>query len=219
MPDAPVVVAVDGPAASGKGTLAKRLAAHLGFAHLDTGLLYRAVARRVIETGGDPSDGAATARAARNLSTADLGGQGLRDEAVAAAASVVAADAGVRAALVGFQREFAAAPPDGAPGAVLDGRDIGTVICPDARVKLFLEASPEVRAERRVRELRERGAGAIYAAVLRDMEARDARDRGRAAAPLAPAEDAFVIDTSTMNADEVFREALAHFDARTTSQK
>lgn len=219
MPDAPVVVAVDGPAASGKGTVARRLAAHLGFAHLDTGLLYRAVARRVIDTGGDPSDSVAAVRAARNISTADLSGQGLRDESVAAAASVVAADAGVRAALVGFQREFAAAPPDGASGAVLDGRDIGTVICPDARVKLFLEASPEVRAERRVRELRERGAGAIYAAVLRDMEARDARDRGRAAAPLAPAEDAFVIDTSTMNADEVFREALAHFDARTTSQK
>ena len=219
MPDAPVVVAVDGPAASGKGTVARRLAAHLGFAHLDTGLLYRAVARRVIDTGGDPADGAAAARAARNLSTAALSGEGLRDEAVAAAASVVAADAGVRAALIDFQRKFAAAPPDGAPGAVLDGRDIGTVICPDAEVKLFLEASPEVRAERRVRELRERGAGAIYAAVLRDMEARDARDRGRAAAPLAPAEDAFVIDTSTMNADEVFREALAHFDARTTSQK
>lgn len=218
MPDAPVVVAVDGPAASGKGTVARRLAAHLGFAHLDTGLLYRAVAGRVIDTGGDPADGAAALRAARNLSTTDLSGEGLRDEAVAAAASLVAADAGVRAALIDFQREFAAAPPDGAPGAVLDGRDIGTVICPDARVKLFLEASPEVRAERRVRELRERGAGAIYAAVLRDMEARDARDRGRAAAPLAPAEDAFVIDTSTMNADEVFREALAHFDARTTSR-
>ena len=219
MPDAPVVVAIDGPAASGKGTVARRLAAHLGFAHLDTGLLYRAVARRVIGAGGDPSDGAAAAQAARNLSTEELAGQGLRDEAVTAAASVVAADAGVRAALLDFQRAFAAAPPDGASGAVLDGRDIGTVICPDAPVKLFLEASPEVRARRRVRELRERGSGGIYAAVLRDMEARDARDRGRAAAPLAPAEDAFVIDTSTMNADEVFREALAHFDARTTSQK
>ncbi len=219
MPDAPVVVAIDGPAASGKGTVARRLAAHLGFAHLDTGLLYRAVARRVIGAGGDPSDGAAAAQAARNLSTEELAGQDLRDEAVTAAASVVAADAGVRAALLDFQRAFAAAPPDGASGAVLDGRDIGTVICPDAPVKLFLEASPEVRARRRVRELRERGSGGIYAAVLRDMEARDARDRGRAAAPLAPAEDAFVIDTSTMNADEVFREALAHFDARTTSQK
>ena len=219
MPDAPVVVAIDGPAASGKGTVARRLAAHLGFAHLDTGLLYRAVAKRTIDAGGDPEDSAAAARAARDLSVAELAGEGLRDETVTAAASVVAADAGVRAALIGFQREFAAAPPGGAPGAVLDGRDIGTVICPDARVKLFLEASPEVRAERRVRELRERGAGGIYATVLRDMEARDARDRARAAAPLAPAEDAFVIDTSTMDADEVFREALAHFDARTTSRK
>ncbi len=219
MPDAPVVVAVDGPAASGKGTLARRLAAHLGFAHLDTGLLYRAVARRTIDSGSDPADGAAAARAARDLSVAELAGEGLRDEAVTAAASVVAADAAVRAALLDFQRAFAAAPPGGASGAVLDGRDIGTVICPDARVKLFLEASPEVRAERRVRELRERGADGIYATVLRDMEARDARDRGRAAAPLAPAEDAFVIDTSTMDADEVFREALAHFDARTTSRK
>ena len=218
MRDSPVVVAVDGPAASGKGTVARRLAERLGFARLDTGLLYRAVAKRVIDGGGDPADGAEAARAARALRTDDLAGEGLRDETVAAAASVVAADAGVRAALLDFQRGFAADPPGAVAGAVLDGRDIGTVVCPDARVKLFLDASPEVRALRRVRELRERGSDAIYAAVLRDMEARDARDRGRAAAPLAPAEDAFVIDTSTMNADEVFREALAHFDARTTSQ-
>ena len=216
MPDAPVVVAVDGPAASGKGTIARRLAEHLGFAHLDTGLLYRAVARRVIDGDGDPADGAAAARA---LEPGDLVGEGLREETVTQAASVVAADPGVRAALLDFQRAFAAAPPDGAPGAVLDGRDIGTAVCPDAQVKLFLDASPEVRARRRVRELRERGSNAIYAAVLRDMETRDARDRGRAVAPLAPAEDAFVIDTSTMNADEVFREALAHFDAQTTSRK
>lgn len=219
MPDAPVVVAVDGPAASGKGTIARRLAEHLGFAHLDTGLLYRAVARRVIDGEGDPADGAAAARAARALEPGDLAGEGLREETVTQAASVVAAHPGVRAALLDFQRAFAAAPPGGTPGAVLDGRDIGTAVCPDAAVKLFLDASPEVRAGRRVRELRERGSNAIYAAVLRDMEARDARDRGRAVAPLAPAEDAFVIDTSTMNADEVFREALAHFDARTTSRK
>ena len=218
MRDSPVVVAVDGPAASGKGTVARRLAERLGFARLDTGLLYRAVAKRVIDGGGDPADGAEAARAARALRTDDLAGEGLRDETVAAAASVVAADAGVRAALLDFQRGFAADPPGAVAGAVLDGRDIGTVVCPDARVKLFLDASPEVRALRRVRELRERGSDAIYAAVLRDMKARDARDRGRAAAPLAPAEDAFVIDTSTMNADAVFREALAHFDARTTSQ-
>ena len=219
MPDAPIVVAIDGPAASGKGTIARRLAAHLGFAHLDTGLLYRAVAKRVVDAGGDPADCSVALRTALALTAADLADEGLRDEAVTAAASVVAADAGVRAALLDLQREFADAPPGGAPGAVLDGRDIGTVVCPDAQVKLFLDASPEVRARRRVGELRERGSDGIYAAVLRDMEARDARDRGRAAAPLAPAEDAFVIDTSTMDADEVFREALAHFNAQTTSQK
>ena len=219
MADAPVVVAVDGPAASGKGTIARRLAEHLGFAHLDTGLLYRAVARRAMDRGSDPADGEAALRAARTLEAGDLAGEGLREETVTSAASVVAADPGVRAALLDFQRGFAAAPPGGAAGAVLDGRDIGTVVCPDAQVKLFLDASPEVRARRRVRELRQRGANAIYAAVLRDMEARDARDRDRAVAPLAPAEDAFVIDTSAMNADEAFREALAHFDARTTSQK
>ena len=216
MAEAPVTVAVDGPAASGKGTLARRLAAHLGFARLDTGLLYRAAARRVLEAGGDPADGAAAARAARALTEADLAGGGLRDEAVTRAASVVAAEPGVRAALLDFQRRFAAAPPGGAPGAVLDGRDIGTVVCPGARVKIFLDARAEVRAARRLRELLERGANCIYSEVLRDMEARDARDRGRAAAPLAPAEDAFVIDSSTMDADEVFGEALAHFTARTT---
>ena len=216
MADPPVVVAIDGPAASGKGTVARRLAARLGFAHLDTGLLYRAVARRLLDAGRDPADGAAAVSAARSLQAADLEGEGLRDEAVTEAASAVAVDASVRAALLDFQRGFAAAPPGGAAGAVLDGRDIGTVVCPGAQVKLFLDASPEVRARRRLRELLDRGAKGIYAEVLRDMEARDARDRGRAAAPLAPAEDAFVIDTSTMDADEVFREALKHLHARTT---
>ena len=216
MADAPVVVAIDGPSASGKGTVARRLAAELGFAHLDTGLLYRAVARRLLDGGGGPADGGAAVQAARGLQAADLEGAGLRDETVTAMASVVAADASVRAALLGYQRGFAAAPPGGARGAVLDGRDIGTVVCPGAQVKLFLDARAGVRARRRLQELLDRGANGIYSEVLRDMEARDARDRGRAAAPLAPAEDAFVIDTSTMDADEVFREALAHFHARTT---
>ena len=219
MAEAPVVVAIDGPAASGKGTLARRLAAHLGFAHLDTGLLYRAAARRVIDAGGDAADRDAALRAARSLEAADLEGDGLRDEAVTAAASVLAADPDVRAALLDFQRGFAAAPPGGAPGAVLDGRDIGTVVCPGAAVKIFLDAHEDVRAKRRLRELLQRGAKGIHAEVLRDMKARDARDRGRAAAPLAPAEDAFVIDSSTMNADEVFRQALALIDARTTIRK
>ncbi|MDE0057093.1 MAG: (d)CMP kinase [Defluviicoccus sp.] len=219
MAEAPVVVAIDGPAASGKGTLARRLAAHLGFAHLDTGLLYRATARRVIDAGGDAADGAAALRAARSLTAADLQGEGLREETVTAAASVVAANAAVRAALFDYQRGFAAAPPDGAPGAVLEGRDIGTVVCPDARVKIFLDAHEDVRARRRLRELLQRGAKGIHAEVLRDLRARDARDRGRAAAPLAPAEDAFVIDSSTMDADEVFRQALALIDTRTTIRK
>ncbi len=219
MAEAPVVVAIDGPAASGKGTLARRLAAQLGLAHLDTGLLYRATARRVMEAGGDAADGAAALRAARSLTAADLQGDGLRDETVTAAASVVAADAAVRAALLDYQRGFAAAPPDGAPGAVLEGRDIGTVVCPDARVKIFLDAHEDVRAGRRLRELLQRGAKGIHAEVLRDLRARDARDRGRAAAPLAPAEDAFVIDSSTMDADEVFRRALALIDTRTTIRK
>ena len=219
MADRPVVVAIDGPAASGKGTVARRLAARLGFAHLDTGLLYRAVARRLLDGGGDPAHGAAAAQAARDLQAADLEGDGLRDETVTAAASVVAALPGVRAALLDFQRGFAGAPPGGAPGAVLDGRDIGTVVCPGAAVKMFLDAHEDVRAERRLRELLRRGAKGIQEQVLRDMNARDARDRERAAAPLAPAEDAFVIDTSTMDADEVFRQALAHFNARTTIRK
>ena len=199
--------------------MARRLADALGFAHLDTGLLYRAVARLVLDGGGDPADGAAAARAARGLGAGDLERQGLRDETLAAAASVVAADAGVRAALLDFQRRFAAAPPGGAAGAVLDGRDIGTVVCPGAAVKIFLDARVDVRARRRLRELLDRGARGIYPEVLRDMEARDARDRGRAAAPLAPAEDAFVIDSSNMDADQAFREALAHFHARTTIRK
>ena len=219
MAEAPVVVAIDGPAASGKGTLAQRLAAHLGFAHLDTGLIYRAAARRVIDAGGDAADRDAALRAARSLEAADLAAEGLREETVTAAASVLAADPGVRAALLDFQRGFAAAPPGGAPGAVLDGRDIGTVVCPGAAVKIFLDAHEDVRAERRLRELLQRGAKGIHAEVLRDMKARDARDRGRAAAPLAPAEDAFVIDSSTMDADEVFRQALALIDARTTIRK
>ena len=219
MAETPVVVAIDGPAASGKGTLARRLAAELGFARLDTGLLYRAAAKRAIDAGDDPADGAAALRAARSLTEADLESEGLRDEAVTEAASVVAADAEVRAALLDLQRGFAAAPPGGAPGAVLDGRDIGTVVCPGAAVKIFLDAHEDVRAKRRLRELLQRGAKGIHAEVLRDLRVRDARDRGRAAAPLAPAEDAFVIDSSTMDADEVFRQALALIDARTTIRK
>ncbi|MGE0745706.1 MAG: (d)CMP kinase [Rhodospirillales bacterium] len=208
MPDRPVI-AIDGPAASGKGTLARRLAAHFGFAYLDTGLLYRAVGLAVLRAGGDPADPAAGTRAATGLDLSRLADPALRDEATATAAALVAAIPAVRAALIDLQRRFAAAPPGGAPGAVLDGRDIGTVICPGAPCKIFVEAAVEVRAGRRVKELQEKGLPAIPARVLQDMKQRDAHDRGRAIAPLVPAGDAFVLDTTALDADGAFEAALA----------
>ena len=204
------VIAIDGPAAAGKGTLARRLAQRLGFAYLDTGLIYRAVARRVLDAGLDPRDAAAAEAEAKALTAADLLRPGLRDEATGNAASVVAAVPGVRAALLAFQRRFAAAPPDGARGAVLDGRDIGTVVCPEARAKLFLTASPEARAERRHQELLARGEASIYAAVLADVKARDERDSGRSTAPLKPAADALILDTTALDADAVLAVVLDH---------
>jgi len=196
------VIAVDGPAASGKGTLAKRLAAHYGLRHLDTGMVYRAVGLKVLRQGLDP------VAAAGSVTLADLDGPELRGEDVGEAASKAAAIPEVRTALRALQRRFAEVPP----GAVLDGRDIGTVVFPDARAKIFIDASPEVRAERRHRELRERGVASIYSRVLQDMKARDARDRGREVAPLTPAKDAFVIDSSKLDADGVFALAVAHID-------
>jgi cytidylate kinase len=209
-----MIVAIDGPAGSGKGTLAKRLAAHFGFAHLDTGLIYRAVGHAMLRAGLDPEDQAAAERAAKALDSAMFADPALRGDEAANAASKVSAIPAVRAALLEFQRRFAASPPGGAKGAVLDGRDVGTVVCPDAQVKLFLTATPEVRAERRVKELRERGLEAIYARVLQDLNERDARDRARAVAPLIPAKDALVLDTSTLDADAVFDLALRHIAAR-----
>lgn len=209
------VIAIDGPAASGKGTLARRLADHFGYAHLDTGSLYRAVGLKVLRRGDDPADPEAAGKAARELTPAELDDPELRTDATANAASKVAAIPAVRQALLEFQRGFAHDPPDGRAGAVLDGRDVGTVVCPDADVKFFVQASLEVRAERRLKELRERGSDVIHSAVLRDMQERDARDSDRAVAPLKPAEDAIVIDTSEMTADEVFRKALSAIEART----
>jgi cytidylate kinase len=182
------VVAIDGPAAAGKGTLSREVARLFGLAHLDTGALYRATAARVLAEGGDPADPAAAAAAARALADADLA-RDLRTAAVGEAASVVAAQPAVRAALLAFQRAFAARPG----GAVLDGRDIGTVVCPDADVKLFVTARPEVRAARRAAEL-----GAPPAEVLADLRRRDARDAGRADAPMARAADAALLDTSDL---------------------
>lgn len=190
-------IAIDGPAAAGKGTVSKAVAAHFGFAHLDTGLLYRAVAAKVL-AGADP------VAAAKALRAEDLGGD-LRMPHVAQEASRVAVIPEVRAALVDFQRAFAAR----AGGAVLDGRDIGTVICPDAPVKLFVTASAEVRAERRYLELEARGIDVTRAGVLADVKERDARDSDRSAAPLKPAEDAVVIDTSELSIEKAVAAAIA----------
>jgi cytidylate kinase len=212
-----MIIAVDGPSAAGKGTLARRLAAHLDYAHLDTGLLYRATAAAVLRQGGDPADATAASAAAAALGAKDLLDPGLRSEAVSQGASVVAALPAVRAALLAFQRRFAHAPPGGKTGAVLDGRDIGTVVCPEADVKLFVTASVEARARRRHKELLDRGARSIYARVLRDMRERDARDSTRAAAPLLPAPDAVIIDTTDMDADAVFETALAAVASRSAS--
>lgn len=190
-------IAIDGPAAAGKGTIGRALSHHFGFAHLDTGLLYRAVGAKVME-------GADAVEAAQALMAEDLEGD-LRAPGVAQAASRVAVDPQVRAALVDFQRAFAAR----AGGAVLDGRDIGTVICPEAQAKLFVTASAEVRAGRRYRELCEAGHEVTPEAVLADVKERDARDSERATAPLKPAGDAVVIDTSEMSIDEAVAAAIA----------
>jgi cytidylate kinase len=201
---APLIIAVDGPAAAGKGTLARRLAAHLGLPYLDTGLLYRATGRRVLDAGGDPADPAAAEAAARALAPEDLARPDLRAEDAAAAASKVAAIPAVRAALLDFQRRFGAAR-----GGVLDGRDIGTVVFPEAPVKLFVTASPEVRAARRHAELLGKGVPARLEEVAAEMAERDARDSARGVAPLRPAEDALILDTSALDAEAAFAAALA----------
>jgi cytidylate kinase len=196
----PIVIAVDGPAASGKGTLARRLAAHYGLHHLDTGLLYRAVGLRALREGMDP------VAAAEALTLAELAEPALREDSAAQAASKVAVIPAVREALRDLQRRFAGEPP----GAVLDGRDIGTVVFPEAPIKIYVDATPEARARRRHEELREMGLASIYTRVLQDMRERDARDRGRAVAPLTLAKDALVIDSSELDADQVFARALAY---------
>jgi CMP/dCMP kinase len=200
-----MIIAIDGPAASGKGTVSKRLAAHYGLRHLDTGLLYRAVAKALLDAGHAPGDEARAVAAAKSIDPARFDETALKRYDVGEAASVVSAIPGVRAALFNFQQEFAAAPP----GAVLDGRDIGTVICPNADVKIFVTASPEVRASRRANELRGRGERADEKSILADLIARDERDRSRATAPLLQALDAHLLDTSALDIDGAFRAALA----------
>lgn len=202
-----IVIAIDGPAASGKGTIARRIAARRGFAHLDTGLLYRIVAAKLLEYGGDPKDAEAATAVARSVEQVDQHRQDLRSREVGAASSVVAAHPGVREALFEYQRFFVSHPRGGAPGVVLDGRDIGTVVCPDADVKLFVTASAEERARRRTAELEGRGAPADFNAVLEDIRARDKRDSERAVAPLKQAEDALLLDTTHLGISEAIAEA------------
>lgn len=203
-----MIIAVDGPAAAGKGTLSRNIAEAFDYAHLDTGSIYRATAKKVLDNGIDPEDDAACADIARNLTAGDLLADGLRTEAVGQAASKVSAIPDVRAALLDFQRDFANSPPNGKAGAVLDGRDVGTVVCPGAEVKIFITAATEVRAERRFKELQYAGQNAIYARVLEEMKERDERDSSRSVAPLKPADDAIVIDTGGLDAQQVFDQAL-----------
>ena len=210
-----MIIAIDGPAAAGKGTLARRVAEHFNLAYLDTGLLYRAVGKKILDFGNDPEDAAAAETVARALNAQDLNADGLRVDSVAQAASKVSAVPGVRAALLDFQRDFAKTPPEGSNGAVLDGRDIGTIVCQEATAKLFITASTEVRANRRFKELHQADSGAIYARVLEDMKERDERDSSRSFAPLVPANDANVIDTSHLSANQVFDQALVFIAKKT----
>lgn len=204
-----MIIAIDGPAASGKGTLGKRLAHHYHFRHLDTGVIYRAVAKAVLDAGADLHDEVAALAAAMELDPEKFGDPVLKTQSVGDAASVVSAFPRVREALVSFQRQFAAEPP----GAVLDGRDIGTVICPDADVKIFVVADPVVRARRRTLEARSRGEDADEALVLADIIKRDERDRNRPVAPLKPASDAHLLDNSHLDIEGGVRAAIAIVEA------
>lgn len=199
-----MIIAIDGPAASGKGTLAKRIADHFGLACLDTGLLYRAVARDVLARGASLEDEAVAAAVARKIDPATLNDPSLRFPGVGEAASVVARIAAVRAALLDFQHDFARQQP----GAVLDGRDIGTVVCPNADVKIFVTAGASVRARRRYEELRRRGEPVTFESVLDIIQRRDARDSGRADAPMRAADDAILLDTSNLDIEAAFDAAV-----------
>lgn len=208
-----MIVAIDGPAASGKGTLARRLAQDLNLPHLDTGLLYRATARALLDQGHDLGDVAAAVAAARGLALIDFNAQLLRGHETGQAASIVAAIPEVRQALFDMQRAFAQRPG----GAVLDGRDIGTVICPNAEVKIFVTATPEARASRRALELRSNGENVDYTVILEEIRRRDELDRNRAIAPLRVAADAVVLDTTKLDIEAAVRAARAIVDARVAS--
>jgi cytidylate kinase len=208
-----MIIALDGPAASGKGTLGKRLAAHYGLRHLDTGLLYRAVGKAMLDGGRDLADRQRATQAAKALNLKDFDETVLKSHVVGEAASIVSAIPEVRSALLQFQRDFAATPP----GAVLDGRDIGSVICPDADAKIFVDATPEVRAARRAAELRAGGQTVDEGEILADILRRDARDRSRAMAPLVRAPDAHLLDTTHLDIDAAFRAALEIIEAARAS--
>jgi len=199
-----MIIAIDGPAAAGKGTIAERLAAHYGLPYLDTGLLYRAIGKAMADAGLDVDDAVAAAEAARRLDPARLGDPELRGRGAGELASRVAVHAGVRGALLEFQRDFAHRPE----GAVLDGRDIGTAVCPDADVKIYVTAAPEVRARRRTDELLRKGRDIAYERILDEIRERDARDSGRATAPLKMAADAHLLDTTGMDISAAFRAAV-----------
>ncbi|WDI30000.1 (d)CMP kinase [Hyphococcus flavus] len=207
-----IVVALDGPAASGKGTLARLISDHYGLAYLDTGTLYRGVAWLVMREGGDPADRERAAAAARDYAIEKLSGADIRTKEVGAAASVVAANSEVRAALLDFQRRFAETPPKNAVGAVLDGRDIGTVVCPDATVKFFVTASPKTRAHRRWLELIEARPELQESEIYQDLLERDARDAARDDAPMAAAQDAELLDTTHLSIDAAFAAARRVID-------
>jgi cytidylate kinase len=210
-----MIIAIDGPAAAGKGTLARGVSEHLNLAYLDTGLLYRAVGKKVLDAGKNPENEVSAEAIARELNADDLNAADLRLDTVAQAASKVSAVPNVRTALLHFQQAFAKNPPAGYKGAVLDGRDIGTVVCPSATVKLFITASTEVRATRRFKELRNTDTGAIYARVLEDMKERDERDSSRSVAPLTPAHDAKILDTCDLSAIQVLGQALEFIASKT----
>jgi cytidylate kinase len=209
-----MIIAIDGPAASGKGTLGRMLAAHYGYRHLDTGLLYRAVAKAVLDAGKTAADQAAAISAARNFDPAQLGDPALKTDAIGNVASVVSAIPDVRAALIEFQQRFAAQ----LPGTVLDGRDIGTVIAPQAEVKIFLTASPEERARRRCKEAEARGEKPDLATILADIRKRDERDANRAVAPFKPASDAHLLDTTQLDIDAAIRAAIDIVEATRTGR-
>ena len=199
-----MIIAIDGPAASGKGTLGSRLAQHYGLRHLDTGLLYRAVAKAVLDAGQSPQDKDASIKAARALDHAHIDRRAVQSDAIGTAASIVSAFPEVRALLLEYQRAFAAKPP----GAVLDGRDIGTVVVPQADVKIFLTASAEQRARRRTKEIEKRGEIADFDGILNDIRKRDERDTIRAISPLKPAKDAHLLDTTHLDIDAAIRAAI-----------